>query len=161
VFLFSNSIANNILLGAKSNKNLDNVKKYAKKAAVHNNIEEFNEQYDTILGERGVTLSGGQKQRISIARALIKEPEILVFDDSLSAVDTETEEEILQNLKSEMNKKTTLIITHRISSAKNADFILVLNEGEILEWGTHNELIAKENLYYSLVKNQLAEIENP
>lgn len=160
-FLFSDSIANNILLGAKSNKNLDDVKKYAKKAAVHNNIEEFNEQYDTILGERGVTLSGGQKQRISIARALIKEPEILVFDDSLSAVDTETEEEILQNLKSEMNKKTTLIITHRISSAKNADFILVLNEGEILEWGTHNELIAKENLYYSLVKNQLAEIENP
>lgn len=159
-FLFSDSIANNILLGAKSQKSLKDVKEYAKKAAVHTNIMEFKEQYDTILGERGVTLSGGQKQRVSIARALIKEPEILVFDDSLSAVDTETEEIILQNLKSEIKQKTTLIITHRVSSAKNVDHILVLDEGEIVEYGSHNELINKEGHYFSLIKNQLAETEN-
>src|SRR5690606_21009673 len=122
---------------------------YAKKAAVHKNIEGFQEKYNTILGERGVTLSGGQKQRVSIARALVKEPEILVFDDSLSAVDTETEEEILRNLQSELNQKTTLIITHRVSSAKNADHILVLDDGLVVEYGTHSELLAKEEAYYS------------
>lgn len=159
-FLFSDTIVHNILFGTDDEKDLDQAKKYAKKAAVHSNIEGFKDQYETILGERGVTLSGGQKQRVSIARALIKEPKILVFDDSLSAVDTETEEEILRNLQSEINQKTTLIITHRVSSAKNADHILVLDEGKVVEYGTHIELVAKEGAYYSLVKNQLMEIEN-
>ena len=159
-FLFSDTIEHNILFGINdAEKGLEEAEKYAKKAAVHNNIQGFKERYETILGERGVTLSGGQKQRISIARALIKEPEILVFDDSLSAVDTETEEEILQNLQSEINQKTTVIITHRISSAKNADFILVLDNGEIAEFGKHAELLAKEGLYFSLVQKQLVEMD--
>ena len=159
-FLFSDTIQHNILFGADEGKNLEDAKKYAKKAAVHQNIDGFKDRYETILGERGVTLSGGQKQRISIARALIKEPEILVFDDSLSAVDTETEEEILRNLRTEMNQKTTLIVTHRISSAKNADHILVLDEGSVEEYGTHTDLVAKEGAYFSLVKKQLMETEN-
>jgi ATP-binding cassette subfamily B multidrug efflux pump len=159
-FLFSDTIVHNILFGTDDENNLEQAKKYAKKAAVHTNIEGFKDQYETILGERGVTLSGGQKQRVSIARALVKEPKILVFDDSLSAVDTETEEEILRNLQSEMNQKTTLIITHRVSSAKNADHILVLDEGTVVEYGTHTELVNKEEAYYSLVKKQLMEIEN-
>lgn len=157
-FLFSDTIVNNILFGSKENeKNLTDVENYAKKAAVHDNIERFNDKYDTILGERGVTLSGGQKQRISIARAMIKDPQILIFDDSLSAVDTETEEEILQNMQSEMQQKTTLIITHRISSSKNADHILVLDNGEIVEYGTHQELINKEGAYFNLVHKQMQE----
>lgn len=159
-FLFSDTIQHNILFGADSDRNLEDAKKYAKKAAVHQNIEGFKDRYDTILGERGVTLSGGQKQRISIARALIKEPQILVFDDSLSAVDTETEEEILRNLKSEMDQKTTLIVTHRISSAKNADKVLVLEDGKVMEYGSHAGLINKEGVYFSLVKKQLMETEN-
>lgn len=159
-FLFSDTIAHNILFGTDEEDNLEVAQKYAKKAAVHKNIEGFQEKYNTILGERGVTLSGGQKQRVSIARALVKEPEILVFDDSLSAVDTETEEEILRNLQSELNQKTTLIITHRVSSAKNADHILVLDDGLVVEYGTHSELLAKEDAYFSLVKKQLLESEN-
>lgn len=154
-FLFSDTIAHNILFGAKDGKDQKDVEEYAQKAAVHDNIDQFAQRYETILGERGVTLSGGQKQRISIARALIKEPEILVFDDSLSAVDTETEEEILKNLHGEMNQKTSLIITHRVSSAKNADYILVLDDGRIAEFGSHDELLALEGLYYSLVQKQL------
>jgi ATP-binding cassette subfamily B multidrug efflux pump len=159
-FLFSDTIVHNILFGIDEENDLNQAIKYAKKAAVDSNIDGFKDKYETILGERGVTLSGGQKQRVSIARALVKEPQILVFDDSLSAVDTETEEEILRNLQSEMNQKTTLIITHRVSSAKNADHILVLDEGTVVEYGTHTELVAKEGAYYSLVKNQLMEIEN-
>jgi len=156
-FLFSDTIVHNILFGADDDKHLADAKHFAKKAAVHDNISGFKDRYETILGERGVTLSGGQKQRISIARALIKEPEILVFDDSLSAVDTETEEEILQNLQSEINQKTTIIITHRLSSAKNAGHILVLDNGEIAEYGRHSELIAREGAYFSLIQKQLAE----
>lgn len=157
-FLFSDTIQHNILFGVDDGiKGLSEAEKYAKKAAVHKNIEGFKEKYETILGERGVTLSGGQKQRISIARALIKEPEILVFDDSLSAVDTETEEQILKNLHQEINQKTTVIITHRISSAKNADYILVLDNGQIAEFGKHSELLSKEGVYFSLVQKQLIE----
>lgn len=159
-FLFSDTIAHNILFGADEKDGLETAQKYARKAAVHGNIDGFSEKYDTLLGERGVTLSGGQKQRISIARALTKDPNILVFDDSLSAVDMETEEEILRNLQSEMNQKTTLIITHRISSAKNVDHILVLDEGKVVEYGTHAELLTKENAYFSLVKKQLIDAEN-
>lgn len=159
-FLFSDTIAHNILFGVNdAEKGQEEAEKYAKKAAVHKNIKGFKEKYETILGERGVTLSGGQKQRISIARALIKEPEILVFDDSLSAVDTETEEEILQNLQSEINQKTTVIITHRLSSAKNADYILVLDKGEIAEFGKHSELLAKDGVYFSLIQKQLVELD--
>ncbi len=157
-FLFSDTIQNNILFGVNENeKQFEEAVEYAKKAAVHKNIAGFNEGYQTILGERGVTLSGGQKQRISIARALVKEPNILVFDDSLSAVDTETEEEILQNLSQEINQKTTIIITHRISSAKNTDYVLVLDNGEIAEFGSHSELVARGGAYFSLIQKQLAE----
>lgn len=158
-FLFSDSIVENILFGAKEDKKtLEYAQKNAQKAAVHQNILNFKDQYNTILGERGVTLSGGQKQRVSIARALIKDPEILIFDDSLSAVDTETEEEILQNLQSELNRKTSIIITHRISSAKNADHILVLENGQIAEYGSHADLVNKKGVYYSLIQKQLQEI---
>ncbi|MGB5356059.1 MAG: ATP-binding cassette domain-containing protein, partial [Eudoraea sp.] len=117
-------------------------------------------KYHTILGERGITLSGGQKQRVSIARALIKDPEIFLFDDCLSAVDTETEEEILNNLKKAVHKKTTLIVSHRVSSAKNADKILVLEDGKILQQGTHNDLISQNGYYKELYFNQLSTKEN-
>lgn len=158
-FLFSDTIKTMFCLALLRTgiwkKSLD----IQKKAAVHDNIINFREGYETILGERGVTLSGGQKQRISIARALIKEPEILVFDDSLSAVDTETEEKILKNLKSEIKQKTSIIITHRISSAKNADQIMLIDNGQIVEYGSHEELIKKEGEYFSLYQQQLLETE--
>ena len=112
-----------------------------------------------MLGERGITLSGGQKQRVSIARALIKSPRILIFDDCLSAVDTKTEEEILQNLGKIMNGKTSILIAHRISTIKNADKILVLDNGEIIEQGTHNELLNLNGSYTELYNNQLLEEE--
>jgi ATP-binding cassette subfamily B protein len=120
---------------------------------------EFKNGYQTILGERGVTLSGGQKQRVSIARAIIKNPSILIFDDCLSAVDTETEEKILSNLEQVSKNKTTFIISHRVSSAKNADKILVLDTGEIIQQGTHSELLEKEGYYKELYAQQLLEKE--
>ncbi|NER12237.1 ATP-binding cassette domain-containing protein [Leptobacterium flavescens] len=157
-FLFSDSIRNNIKFG-KEDATDEEIIEVAKKAAVHKNIMDFNKEYDTVLGERGITLSGGQKQRISIARALIKDPEIFLFDDCLSAVDTETEEEILNNLQKAANSKTTIIVSHRISSAKNADKILVLDEGKIVQQGTHNQLITQEGYYKELYLNQLSEKE--
>jgi len=111
------------------------------------------------LGERGVTLSGGQKQRVSIARAIIKKPKILIFDDCLSAVDTETEEKILSNLEIISKNVTTFIVSHRVSSAKNADKIIVLNDGEITQQGTHNQLIKKEGFYKNLYQEQLLKKE--
>ena len=117
----------------------------------------FEKGYDTILGERGITLSGGQKQRVSIARALIKDAPVLLLDDCLSAVDTETEERILNNLKDISAKKTTIIVTHRVSSAKNADKIIILNDGEIIEQGTHNQLLNQKGYYNNLYNKQLAE----
>ncbi|MEM1259699.1 MAG: ABC transporter ATP-binding protein, partial [Bacteroidota bacterium] len=138
-FLFSDTIENNIRFG-KENADTEEIIAVAKDAVVHNNIVGFAKQYDTVLGERGITLSGGQKQRVSIARALLKDPKIYLFDDCLSAVDTETEEEILKNLKMASSQKTTLIVSHRVSSAKNADKIIVLENGKILQEGTHSEL---------------------
>ena len=158
-FLFSDSIINNIKFG-KENATEDEVFKAAKAAAVHNNIIEFKNGYQTILGERGITLSGGQKQRVSIARALIKSPQILLLDDCLSAVDTETEEKIINNLESITNDKTTIIVSHRVSSAKKADKIIVLDEGEIIQQGTHNKLIKQVGYYKDLYAKQLLEKEN-
>ncbi|MEC4113168.1 ABC transporter ATP-binding protein [Myroides pelagicus] len=157
-FLFSDTISNNIRFG-KEDATQEEIINVAKKAAVHDNIITFNNGYDTVLGERGLTLSGGQKQRVSIARALIKESPILILDDSLSAVDTETEETILKNLEKHSKDITTIIVTHRISSAKNADKIIVLDNGTVIENGTHDELIAKEGYYNELYLKQLSEKE--
>lgn len=158
-FLFSDSIRNNIKFG-KENATDEEVIAAAKNAVVHDNIIGFTKEYDTILGERGITLSGGQKQRVSIARALLKDPKIFLFDDCLSAVDTETEEEILNNLKRASRNRTTIIVSHRVSSAKNADKILVLNEGELLQEGTHDQLNGVDGYYKELYQNQLSEKEN-
>jgi ATP-binding cassette subfamily B protein len=157
-FLFSDTIKNNIKFG-KENSTDEEIIAVAKKAVVHENIMGFNKQYETILGERGITLSGGQKQRVSIARALLKDPQIYLFDDCLSAVDTETEEEILNQLKKESKNKTTLIVSHRVSSAKNADKILVLEDGKLIQQGTHEELNTVTGYYQELYMHQLSEKE--
>ncbi|MFV5691747.1 ABC transporter ATP-binding protein [Flavobacterium sp. LT1R49] len=157
-FLFSDSIKNNIKFG-KENATDEEVETAAKNAVVHDNIIGFNKQYDTILGERGITLSGGQKQRVSIARAIIKNPAILLFDDCLSAVDTETEEAILNNLYEICKDKTTIIVSHRVSSAKNADNIIILEDGKIIQQGSHNQLINQQGYYASLYLKQLSEKE--
>ena len=155
-FLFSDSIKNNIKFGSTDATNED-VIQAAKNADVHKNIIKFNDGYDTILGERGITLSGGQKQRVSIARAIIKNPKILLLDDCLSAVDTETEEKILNNLDKISNGKTTIIVSHRISSVKNADKIIVLDNGYVSQKGTHDELINIDGYYKNLYLKQLSE----
>lgn len=157
-FLFSDTIKNNIKFG-NQNASDEEVIWAAKSAVVHDNIIAFNKQYDTILGERGITLSGGQKQRVSIARAIIKNPAILLFDDCLSAVDTETEETILNNLFEICKNKTTIIVSHRVSSAKNADKIIILEDGRIIQQGSHNQLINQEGYYASLYLKQLSEKE--
>ncbi|HLW31803.1 MAG TPA: ABC transporter ATP-binding protein [Aequorivita sp.] len=157
-FLFSDSLRNNIRFG-KENASDEEVIAAAKNAAVHDNIMGFNKDYDTVLGERGISLSGGQKQRVSIARAILKDPKILLFDDCLSAVDTETEEEILQNLHRITKEKTTLLVSHRISSVKNATKIIVLADGEIIQQGTHNQLVNTMGYYRELYTKQLSEKE--
>ena len=157
-FLFSDTIKNNIKFG-NQNATDEEVIEAAKNAVVHDNIITFNKQYDTILGERGITLSGGQKQRVSIARAIIKNPAILLFDDCLSAVDTETEEAILNNLFKICKDKTTIIVSHRVSSAKNADKIIILEDGRIIQQGSHNQLINQDGYYSSLYLKQLSEKE--
>lgn len=159
-FLFSDSIRNNIRFG-NENASEEEIRDMAKMAVVHDNIMGFTNEYDTVLGERGITLSGGQKQRVSIARALLKSPKIYLFDDCLSAVDTETEEEILNNLKNAAENRTTLIVSHRVSSAKNADKILVLDEGKLVEIGDHQALVQKNGYYKELYDNQLDSKENP
>jgi ATP-binding cassette subfamily B protein len=136
---------------------LEQIEEAARKAVIHDSISEFSKKYDTELGERGITLSGGQKQRISIARAIIDEPKILIFDDCLSAVDTETEEKILNNLKPLMSNRTSIIISHRISSVQHADQILVLEEGKLIEHGKHLELLDQKGVYYETYQKQLLE----
>ena len=155
-FLFSESIENNIRFGS-INASEEEIIEASKKAAVHENIINFNEGYKTILGERGVTLSGGQIQRVSIARAFIKDPKILLLDDCLSAVDTDTEEEILKHLKAVSKNKTTLIVSHRISSLKHADQIVVFENGEIVQQGKHLDLIKIDGYYKELFEKQQAD----
>lgn len=153
-FLFSETIEENIRFG-KKDANLNAIINSARAAAVHDNIKDFTEGYSTLLGERGVTLSGGQIQRISIARALIKDPEILLFDDCLSAVDADTEEKILSHLNEISKNKTTCIVSHRISTVKFADKIIVLEEGKITQQGNHAELIKQDGLYKKLAQKQM------
>jgi ATP-binding cassette, subfamily B, multidrug efflux pump len=157
-FLFSDTIKNNIKFG-KENATDDEVHLAAKKAVVHENIVNFKAEYETVLGERGITLSGGQKQRVSIARAIIKDAQILLLDDCLSAVDTETEEAILNNLLDFCKDKTTIIVSHRVSSAKNADKIIILEEGRIIQQGSHNQLLNEKGYYAELYLKQLSEKE--
>lgn len=156
VFLFSDTIANNIAFGQVKDDTME-VEQAAKDSAVYNNIIEFPNGFATLIGERGITLSGGQKQRLSIARALVKNPQVLVFDDCLSAIDTRTEEEILNNLGKKMQGKSTILIAHRVSTIKNADKILVLDDGKIIEQGNHADLIAAKGVYMKLYEKQLLE----
>jgi ATP-binding cassette subfamily B protein len=159
VFLFSDTVNNNIRFGLK-NEDEGEVLKAATQASVHGEIEGFSQRYETMIGERGVTLSGGQKQRISIARALIKEPNLVIFDDCLSAVDARTEKEIIGNLYDYLRDKTAIIITHRIFSLFHFDKIVVLDEGEIVEEGTHDELLARNGYYATLYARQQEERED-
>jgi ATP-binding cassette, subfamily B, multidrug efflux pump len=158
VFLFSDTIAHNIAFSADV-LDMPTIEQAAKDAAVYANIKELPNGFETLIGERGVTLSGGQKQRVSIARAIVKHPQILIFDDCLSAVDTRTEEEILKNLGRVMQGKTSIIIAHRISTIKNADKILVIDNGEIVEQGTHDFLMQQRGNYFELYEKQLLEEE--
>lgn len=153
VFLFSDTITNNILFGEAGERNEKMVQQAARYASVEKEILGFHEQYETLIGERGVTLSGGQKQRISIARALVGDPHIVVFDDCLSAVDARTEKEILGNLYQFLKDKTAIIITHRIFNLFDFDMIVVMEEGKIVEMGTHNGLLSR-NGYYSYLYEQ-------
>jgi ATP-binding cassette subfamily B protein len=160
VFLFSDTISNNISFGmAKAEITEMEIERAAQQADIYDNIIDFPQGFQTRVGERGITLSGGQKQRISIARAIIRDPRILIFDDCLSAVDTETEEKILGHLKDLMVGKTTVIISHRISSVKHADQIIVIDNGSIIEQGNHGQLIELEGAYYSLYQKQLLEAD--
>lgn len=158
VFLFSDTIRNNIAFGIDQFTE-EQIIEATKKAVVYDNIIQFEKGFDTLVGERGITLSGGQKQRVSIARAIIKEPKVLVFDDALSAVDTKTEEAILTQLRSVMKNRTSVIISHRVSTVKNADLIIYMEDGKIIEKGTHSELIALKKSYAELYQKQLLEEE--
>ena len=155
-FLFSMSVADNISFGDRSRTHRE-IEEAAKLACVHDNIIAFKDGYDTLVGERGVSLSGGQKQRIAIARALILDPEILILDDSLSAVDTDTEEKIKENLRRARKGRTTIIIAHRMSTLQDADNIMVLEDGTISEFGNHDQLMARGGFYAELYNRQLME----
>ncbi|WP_372634662.1 ABC transporter ATP-binding protein [Fodinibius sp.] len=157
-FLFSDTIGENIAFGTRDASQQE-IEKAAEKAQVRNNILDFENKFETILGERGITLSGGQKQRTAIARALIRDPKIIILDDSLSAVDTKTEESILQHLRRELKGRTTLMISHRISTIKDADIIYYIEDGTVVEKGTHEELLEKEGRYSVMYNKQLIEEE--
>lgn len=156
-FLFSDTIAANIAFSKENDEDRENIKKVAVLSDVDTNIEEFPDKYDTILGERGVTVSGGQKQRISIARALMKDANILILDDSVSAVDTKTERVILDNLRSTRKGKTTILIAHRISTIENMDKIIFVDDGRLVDVGTHKELLERNEEYANMVKMQALE----
>ena len=158
VFLFSDTIANNIAFGGKD-ITAERIHKAAKDADLYDNVVDFADGFETILGERGITLSGGQKQRTSIARAIVRDPKILILDDALSAVDTNTENTILNSLADIMKGRTTVIISHRVSSAKLADKIIVLDEGKIIESGTNESLLAQNGIYKELYEKQLKQEE--
>lgn len=158
-FLFSDSVAANIAFGTKW-MDIEKVQEVAKLAAVHKDIETFAKGYETEIGERGVTLSGGQKQRISIARGLMKEAPIMIFDDCLSAVDARTEKEIITNLSNYLHQKTSIFVTHRVFNLFQFDKIVVMEEGELKEQGTHEELMQKRGLYHSMYQRQLQDEEN-
>jgi ATP-binding cassette subfamily B multidrug efflux pump len=161
VFLFSDSIGNNIKFGSNnpivSKERLDEV---CETADILNTINKLEDGYETILGERGVNLSGGQKQRLSIARALLRSPEILVLDDCLSAVDTETEDKILKELQKEKTSRTTIIVSHRISTIRNAKHIIVIDDGSVIEQGSHAVLLKNKGFYYDLYKKQQTDLKN-
>ena len=157
-FLFSDTIGENIAFGTQ-NASQQDIEEAAEKAQVRDNILDFEKKFETILGERGITLSGGQKQRTAIARALIRDPKIIILDDSLSAVDTKTEEAILQHLREELKGRTTLMISHRISTIKDADIIYYIEDGTVAEKGTHDELLKKEGRYSVMYNKQLIEEE--
>ncbi|MHB8930038.1 MAG: ABC transporter ATP-binding protein, partial [Melioribacteraceae bacterium] len=157
-FLFSDTLTNNINYGL-NNSTGDLVSKVSEIAQLSKDVATFPAGYETILGERGITLSGGQKQRSTLARALAIDPKILILDDSFSAVDTNTEEEILKNLKKFMKDRTSIIISHRISTVKDSDKIFVLDQGSVVEVGTHDELVAKGGIYADLNLKQLLEKE--
>ncbi|WP_430883873.1 ABC transporter ATP-binding protein [Fusibacter sp. JL216-2] len=155
-FLFSRSVHNNILFsGTEASR--ETVIDFAKLAQLHKEVESFPKGYETMLGERGVNLSGGQKQRLSIARALVKKPPILIFDDALSAVDTKTEDRLLEGLKTQTSDRTTIIIAHRISTVRHADHIVVIDEGKIVESGTHDNLVINQGIYADMHKKQMLE----
>ena len=158
-FLFSDTIRENIAFGFENHEGEGRVANAAQISQIAKDIEDFPDKYDTMIGERGITLSGGQKQRISIARALARLPRILILDDALSAVDTYTEEGILHQLRTVMAERTSIIISHRISTVKDADHIVVLDNGQIVERGNHNELIALGKIYAELHNKQLLEEE--
>lgn len=159
VFMFSDTIAHNISFGLASDtpELSSRIQKAAKNAALTEAIDDFQQGFETVVGERGITLSGGQKQRVSIARALIKDPEVLILDDCLSAVDTKTESEILNNLKKVTLQKTAIIISHRVSSVKDADYIIVLDAGKIVEEGTHQSLLQNDIRYFELYQRQMTD----
>jgi ATP-binding cassette subfamily B protein len=157
-YLFSETVGGNIAFGL-TEYGVDQIGTAAEIANLDADIETFANKYDTVVGERGVTLSGGQKQRSAIARAVIRDPRILILDDSLSAVDTQTEERILTRLRDVMEGRTTILISHRISTVQNADQIIVLRDGTIIERGTHDQLLTNEGYYADLHRKQLLEEE--
>jgi ATP-binding cassette subfamily B protein len=158
VFLFSDTIANNLKFGVKDGEvSSDDLVKVTELTHVYHNIDEFPDKFETLLGERGVNLSGGQKQRISISRALLRNPSLLLLDDCLSAVDTETEEIILSNLRHLKQNLTTIIVSHRVSTIRNANYIIVIDQGEVIEEGTHETLLKSKGYYAELYQKQLTE----